>query len=58
MPGKKSPKKGGKAKSPKKAAAAPKLDPEEEAKKAEEYANLVNIPTHGWMKIEVGLTFP
>ena len=56
MAGKKSPKKGGKAKSPKKAAdgEAKELGAEEEGKKEQDYASLVNIPTHGWMKIEVG----
>jgi hypothetical protein len=56
MAGKKSPKKGdSKAKSPKKTdiAAESKFCPDEEVKKEEDYANLVNIPKHGWMKIEV-----
>lgn len=55
MAGKKSPKKGGKAKSPKKAAdgEAKELGAEEEDKKEQNYSSLVNIPTHGWMKIEV-----
>jgi len=55
MAGKKSPKKGGKAKSPKKAAKEEdvKFPVEEEVKEEKDYSNLVNIPKHGWIKVEV-----
>ena len=48
-----SPKKGGKKAAKKAAPALKKLTPEEEAKKEEEYNNMVNIPEHGWVKIDM-----
>ena len=52
MAGKK--KKGTKDKEPKTSAEGAKdLTNEEEDKKEEEFNKLVNIPTHGWVKINV-----
>ena len=56
MAGKKSPKKSTKSKSPKKdqKEKEPKFVIEEETKKKRDYSDLVNIPKHGWIKLEVG----
>ena len=51
-----SPKKGGKKAAKKAAPAIPKMSAEEEVKRAEEYNNMINIPEHGWIKLDMKIS--